>query len=63
MWKKPSSGPVDLEIEYSLRSARDKPCTVQLTQPSVQGAMSSSLGEPGVAAGYFLEIHSGPVVF
>lgn len=32
---------------------------MQLTQPSVQGAMSSSLGEPGVAAGYFLEIHSG----
>lgn len=26
-WKRLSSGPVDLEIEYSLRSARDNPCS------------------------------------
>ena len=32
MWKKPSSGPVDLEIEYSSRSARDKPCSVRAHQ-------------------------------
>lgn len=36
MWKKLSSGPVDLEIEYSLRSARDGPCSLRdLTQPRV----------------------------
>lgn len=33
MWKKPSSGPVDLEIEYSSRSGGDKPCS-ERTHPA-----------------------------
>ncbi|CAB1431778.1 unnamed protein product [Pleuronectes platessa] len=44
MWKKPSSGPVDLEIEYSSRSARDKPCSVRAHQAKGAGGNEFQLG-------------------
>lgn len=47
MWKNPSSGPVDLEIEYSSRSAKDKPCSERAHPAKGAGGNEFQLGSTG----------------
>lgn len=53
-WKNLSSGPVDLEMEYLLRSARDKPCS-----PPAKGVGGKEFRDIELSLGYFLCSHSG----
>lgn len=63
MWKKLSSGPVDLEIEYRLRSARDGPPSSGDLGPRPrvreQSVPCRSAGVGGVGRIFYLHFQSG----